>query len=319
MKSLVKKIVPERIKNIYRKYRKNRRRGGVGNLPSLSSKEFRSILIDKLGVRNGDTVFIHSAFGSLNTAFDPHVLLQLLLDVVGSKGTLIFPTYPELNSFEFLKAGELFDARETPSFTGIITELARRHPDSVRSLHPTKSVVAIGPRAKELTEEHSMSPFPYDRTSPYYKIIHFDGKLIGLGVWTYNLSFVHAVDDTLRPDFPLCPYHESLFRTSCIDTMGLTHSVASYAHNVNKIGYDTMHVPIFMKRYVPREICSDLLIQGRKFFCGNAAPLFNLMVAWARQNVTIYLRASKKTIRKNEYDNWLNLERGSGKLPISKV
>jgi aminoglycoside 3-N-acetyltransferase len=46
-----------------------------------------------------------------------------------------------------LRAGEIFDVRNTPSGMGRIAEFIRKHSDARRSLHPTHSVSAIGARA----------------------------------------------------------------------------------------------------------------------------------------------------------------------------
>ncbi len=308
MFSIVKRSAPTFVKNWVRKYRKKRRRASIKALPPLSKDAFRSIIVDQLNLKPGDCAFIHSAFGSLNVGFDPQSLLEILMDAVGSQGTLVFPTYPKLGSLEFLRSGEVFDIRESRSFTGILTELARCHPDAVRSLHPTKSVVAIGRRAIELTSGHQNSHFPYDRKSPYFKIMHYEGKVIGFGVWTYRLSFVHTVDDALRPDFSVCPYHKTLFYAPCIDYRGNECFVASYAHDLEKIRYDTGRVPVYMKRYIPVDVCRDVIIEGRRFFCGNAQPLYEKMINQARNNITLYLKASKKTRREEEHEKWIHLD-----------
>ncbi len=174
---------------------------------------------------------------------------------------------------------------------GILSELARRHPDAQRSLHPTKSVVAIGKHARELTEGHEGCVYPYDAESPYFKINKYKGKIIGIGVATTNLSCVHCADDFLKDDFPVQPYHDQLFNAKCLDAANNEVIVKTYAHDMNKMGFN---IPVFVKKHVRNDICEDKLIEGVHFFRADAQSLFDALVKLARQRKTIY---SKKFLR----------------------
>src|SRR5262249_5838445 len=150
------------------------------------------------------------------------------------KGTLLFPTYPNhrISSYEYLRQGRTFDVRKTPSYSGLLTEFARRQPGTWRSLHPTKSVCALGPLARELTDTHENSRYPYDRGSPFFKLTEYGAKIIGLGVWTSRLSFCYCVDDAMKDQFPVPVYHDRVFAVPCIDYAGQTKIVETYAHNM---------------------------------------------------------------------------------------
>ena len=254
----------------------------------LSETELLKILVDELGVGKGDTVFIHSSIDQLNLGFPFYRVLPLLQDLVGGRGTLLFPTYPQLSSYEFLRRGEVFDVRKTPSYTGILSEVARRQANAARSLHPTKSVCALGAAAQELTRDHHKSPYPYDACSPYYRIGEFDGKMIGLGVSTANLSYVHCVDDAFKQDFPVQPYHQQLFAATCINAEGEKVIVETYAHDMRKMNHN---IPRFMKVHISSEACVDLNLGGVKFFRADARRLFDEMSRLAESGKTIYPRS----------------------------
>ena len=130
-----------------------------------------------------------------------------------------------------------------------------------------------------------MSPYPYDQCSPYYKIVEYHGKIIGIGVPTKNLSFVHCVDDALKDDFPVRPYHNQLFAAQCINYDGEVEMVNTYAHDMRKMNHD---IPRYMKTYIPPEACADLKINGMKFFRADARKLFDSMLRLAKKNITIY-------------------------------
>ncbi|HEV7375099.1 MAG TPA: AAC(3) family N-acetyltransferase, partial [Pyrinomonadaceae bacterium] len=234
-------------------------------------------------------VFIHSSIDQLHPDFPFYRLLPLIQQITGPQGTVLFPTYPQSASYEFLSRGEIFDVRKTPSYTGILTEFARRQRSALRSLHPTKSVCAIGLHAHALTATHQLSPYPYDACSPYKKITEYDGKLIGLGVTTANLSFVHCADDALKDDFPVRPYHNRLFEAECINYEGQAEIVRTYAHDMRKMNHN---IPRFMKRHIPPEICRDIKLQGRPFFRADASQLFALMTELAQKGITIYPRSA---------------------------
>ena len=113
-----------------------------------------------MNLRSGDLVYVHSGMDGLNLAFPFYRILFLIREVIGPAGTVLFPSYPNhrISSYEYLRQGKVFDVRRTPSYTGILTEFARRQSGAVRSLHPTKSVCAIGPAAAEITATHHLSP-----------------------------------------------------------------------------------------------------------------------------------------------------------------
>jgi aminoglycoside 3-N-acetyltransferase len=259
--------------------------------PKMSEETFRAVLQERLRLKRGDVVFVHSSTDQLSLAFSAFRLFSILCETVGNEGTLLFPTYPKLPSSEFLACGEVFDVRKSVSYTGLLTELARRHPKAVRSLHPTKSVCAIGPLAEKLTAEHHKSPYPYDATSPYYKVIPRDGKIVGLGLTTSKLSFVYCTDDALKEDFPVMPYLPTLFQAPCIDREGKSVVVETYAHDLTKMIHN---VPRYIRKHVPPTECADFTIEGNSFFLAHARPLFERMVELARQGITIYHRGAYK-------------------------
>jgi aminoglycoside 3-N-acetyltransferase len=285
IKELARRVLPEGAITSLGRVQKRLKRARLSRLPVLTEQSFGEILLDHLGLRTGDTVFVHSSMDQLNLGFPFYRALALLQTVVGSRGTLLFPTYPQLSSYEFLSRAETFDVRQTPSYTGILTEFARRQRGALRSLHPTKSVCAIGPGARELTSTHQLSPYPYDSCSPYYKIIERSGKIVGLGVSTANLSFVHCVDDALKEGFPVRPYHPRLFAAQCINYDGETETVETYAHDLRKMNHD---IPGYVRAHVPREACLDLKLKGMKFFRADAARLFDEMLRLAKTGITIY-------------------------------
>ncbi len=299
---IARKILPADTLTSVVRAKKRLERARVARLPRLSEREFIEILANDLTLREGDTVFVHSSVDQLNLDFPFYRILSLLREVIGERGTVMFPTYPNhiISSYEYLMRGEIFDVRRTPSYIGLLTEFARRQRGALRSLHPTKSVCAIGPRAAELIAEHQNSPYPYDTCSPYYKLMQCDAKIIGLGVWTKKLSFVYCVDDALKESGPVRTYLPQKFAARCVNYDDETEVVETYAHDMRVV--DAHDVPAYMKRHISPNVCSDLVIKGMKFFRADAARLFDEMLRLAKQGVTVYSRSvySKEWLKAND-------------------
>ena len=292
-----KKILPKSAYEKLVRTKKRLARAKVARLPLLTEQDFTDILVNDLGLVSGDVVFVHSSIDQLNLGFPFYRVLSLLRDVTGARGTLLFPTFPnhKISSYEYLQQGNVFDVRRTPSYIGLLTEFARRQPGAVRSLHPTKSVCAIGPHAPALTATHHLSPYPYDKCSPFYKLVEYDAKIVGLGAWTNKLTFTYCVNDALKEEHPVQMYHEELFEVSCVNYGGEVLTVKTYAQDMRKV---TTNVPGYMKAHVAEDVCSDLAINGMKFFRADAPRLFNAMMQLAKQGITpfdksVYSRKGK--------------------------
>lgn len=288
---LARKVLPDRVVTELKRARKQLMRRRISRLPLLSEGDFSTILRERLGLANGDSVYIHSSIDQLNLGFPFYRVLPLIQAAVGEGGTVLFPTYPNrspMSSYEYLATGQIFDVRRSPSFTGLMTEFGRRQRGAVRSLHPTKSVCAIGPNAAAMTATHQNSPYPYDDGSPYHKLIEFNAKIIGIGVWTQYLSFVYTVDDALKKTAPVQTYFPETFAARCINYQGETEIVETYAHDMRQVVHD---IPQYIKTNIAPELCEDLTIDGMKFFRASAPPLFNRMLELARQGITCYPRS----------------------------
>ena len=285
IKETVRRFVPNALIEKVRGYERRRVQKHMQSLPALSADDLRTLLVEEMNVSRGDLLFVHSSVDRLNLAFPFFQILAVLRDLVGKEGTLLFPTYPPLSSYRYLKSGGTFDIRKSPSYTGILSEFARRQRAAIRSLHPTKSVAAIGPLSEQITANHQESPFPYDRNSPYFRFVENNGRAIGIGVGTFNLSMVHTVDDIMGADFPVDPYHPELLSTECVDYEGEKRIVSTYAHDMKKMDFD---IPEYMERHISDKVARDITHNGMRFFTAQAKPLYDRMTALAHNNITIY-------------------------------
>lgn len=252
----------------------------------LNEQEFRDILEKKLGFEKGRVIFIHSSLDFLNIDFSAYILLNTLLDLVGPEGTLIFPSWHfNYRAEEYLKKDLVFDIKRSPTVMGLLPELARRHPTAIRSIHPTTSIVAIGKYAKEITDEHEKSIYPCGEMSPYYKMMQYDALIVGLGVKSHFLSFVHCPEDILKNQFPIKTRTDEVFqgKVKLIDGSIKTVDTLAAHSNIQK-----RDIPAFIKKNIPGSIFSGFQISGNSFYKANSRLLFNKIIELAQEGKTIY-------------------------------
>jgi len=287
---IARKLLPGSAVASIARSRRNSRRAKIQKLPALTETGFTDILVNERSLDTGDTVYVGSSIGQLNLDFAFYRILALIQDVIGPKGNVLFPTYPNrspMSSYEYLLKENIFDVRRTPSYTGLLSEFARRQRGALRSLHPTKSVCAIGPDAEDLTRDHQNSTYPHDSCSPFYRLTDYGAKVIGIGVWSDYISFLHCTEDALKEKFPVPVYHQRLFKAKCINYMGETELVETRAHNMDMVKPDAVS---FVKEHILPEICSNLTINGMKFVRADARPLFDEMLRLTRSGITPYPR-----------------------------
>ena len=134
----------------------------------------------------------------------------MLLELVGPRGTLLMST-------DFQRPGgwlkrlvvdgpidaDIFVPARSPSRRGVISELFRQLPGSIRSVHPYYNVTAYGPLAKELVGEHHLStPYVQDQHSPWYKLTTVGARVALLGRTFEVNSPIHLVEFLHPQEFP---------------------------------------------------------------------------------------------------------------------
>ncbi len=197
----------------------------------------------RLSLPDDAVVCVHSSLSSLGKVDGgPTTVVEALIDTLGDNGTLVFPTFSlPGNTMEKTLVGDYtFDARNTPSSMGAITETARRYGGFIRSIHPTHSVIARGPLAEELTKDHLTALTPMGRGSPFFKMSYMNNAFILLlGSPFGSFPAGHCVQNRLE-SFPYRPYTRHLYEVKCIDAEGIEHLVKTYAHETraNKFRWD---------------------------------------------------------------------------------
>ena len=176
----------------------------------------------RLGIGAGDTLLVHSSYDAF-TGFTgrPSDIIHVLQQIVGPQGSLMMPTSSFTGSaVHYAMTHPLFDVRRTPSCTGLITEVFRRSPHVVRSVHPTHSVAVWGAGAESLTLGHHAAATPCGKNSPYARLLERQGSILLLGVDIGSLTFYHMVEETIEPLLPQSPFTAEVFELWSVDLDG---------------------------------------------------------------------------------------------------
>lgn len=132
----------------------------------------------QMGVKENDTLYIRASLKALGRIegdiYD--VVVNGFLEAVAPNGTVMVPTFSKIqNIFSSDKTTLNYNL---PPISGAISKVFLKHPDVIRSKHPSHSFAAIGPRAKELLDGHNEEASCF---LPVKKLAAIDGKMLLLG------------------------------------------------------------------------------------------------------------------------------------------
>jgi aminoglycoside 3-N-acetyltransferase len=170
--------------------------------------------LKKLGIYEGDIVLVHSSLSSIGwVCGGTQAVIMALLKSIGSGGTLVMPTQSASISdpeewenppvphdwiYDIYENMPAFDPMVTPTEgMGKIPELFRTIPNTIRSNHPQVSFSANGKLAKQITENHELTP-GFGMNSPLGKMYELNAKVLLLGVGYSSCTSFHLAE-SLNP------------------------------------------------------------------------------------------------------------------------
>ena len=183
--------------------------------------------LQRIGVCGGDLLVVHSSFKSLGCVQGgAECVITALKDAVGEDGTLIFPTFTYVPSYE----DSYFSNLETPSCVGYLSEFFRKTDGVIRTNHPTHSVAIYGKLRDELGAESELDDTPMGIHSPYRKLSKYGGKILMLGCSLAHNSFMHAVEEVVQAPYALRGYQEY----TIVDQFGTVSKRRIRRHNFTR-------------------------------------------------------------------------------------
>lgn len=144
-----------------------------------------------LGVSEGMDLMVHSSLKKIGHVHGgAETVVRALLRAIGPEGTLLLP------SFNHCEA-KAFNPLTTRTTNGAIPDAMWRRRDALRSVQPTHSIAAIGPRAAEYVRDHLTNGI-WAQNSPIGRLIHGGGYILALGVTNETSTAYHVAEISMN-------------------------------------------------------------------------------------------------------------------------
>lgn len=241
---------------------------------------FRDLKI--MGIQRGGILLVQSSFGRFhNFSGTSEDLLSVLEQLVGAEGTMMMPAHPHYRE----NGPFIFNVCKSPAKTGLLCELFRRRPGVFRSLHPTHSVCARGPLARELLSDHHKDPLSCGPLSPYAKLAEYGGEILGLGLPPGYTTFFHVVEDMNIKTYPRRLYADRVYEFTIIDETGrqLFMKLQRRDRGTGK----RMNLPRLVQ-HLSEESHRTFSIRGIPCFKASATPLLKELQSLTKQEILLY-------------------------------
>lgn len=161
----------------------------------MYTKEELKAQLAQMGLKRTDTILIHSsmkAIGEVEGGADT------VLDVwqeYFSEGLLLLPTH----TWAYVNEQHpVFDPAVTESCVGLLSNLFRKRPGVIRSLHPTHSMAAYGGEAAEYVAGEEFCNTPCTPGGCYDRLRLRKGRILLIGVGHERNTFIHSVEEVLN-------------------------------------------------------------------------------------------------------------------------
>lgn len=174
----------------------------------MYTKEELLLYLDELGINRKGTLLVHSSMKSIGKVEGGADTVLDALSYYMKEGLLVFPTH----TWSYINAeNPNFYVDQSPSCVGILTELFRKRPGVVRSLHPTHSVAALGEEAEQFIAGNEKFDTPCSRASSWGKLLENEATILLIGVDLTRNTYIHGVEEWLDIPNRLTNHHEQLY------------------------------------------------------------------------------------------------------------
>ncbi len=183
-------------------------------------------LLERFGVAGDGILVVHSAIRQLSqNGFRAEGIIDALLDHLHG-GTLFMPT---MTWRTVTPENPAWDEMQTPSHTGVLSEIFRTRYAEARSIHPTHSVAGLGPAARMLLSRHHIDDTPVSGNSPYGLMRDYETYILMIGVGLEACTAIHLPEETINVDLYVRP-KETAVVYPCRDRHGRVHAVPTRRH-----------------------------------------------------------------------------------------
>jgi aminoglycoside 3-N-acetyltransferase len=195
-------------------------------MPVITESAALIPILERMQVPHDGVLVVHSAIAALSRAgFRAEGMIEVLLDYMNA-GTVVMPT---MTWRTVTPQNPVWDELDTPSHTGVLSEVFRTRYAEARSIHPTHSVAARGSQAQRLLARHHLDDTPVSPNSPYGLMREKASYVLMIGVGLETCTAIHLPEETIAPDTYLLPLNaEEVYE--CRDRHGRTHRMHARRH-----------------------------------------------------------------------------------------
>jgi len=169
-----------------------------------------------LGIEKGDILIVHSSMDALSpTGASAKEYIEMLLDLVGEKGTLVIPAYPlykgNTTNYKSRRNQDIpiYNPKKTICWTGMIPNIFLRYSGVIRSEFPENSLAAKGPCAEDMMRRNLESDLALGKNSSWEYCVKHHAKILFLGVKSHHsTTVVHAAEDLMDSEWPIENWYE---------------------------------------------------------------------------------------------------------------
>lgn len=148
--------------------------------------------LNELDIDPAGTLMVHLSYKAIGEVKGKgNAVLDALMDFM-KPGLLVLPAHTWANVG---KDNPVMDVLYTPSCVGALTEIFRKRPAVLRSLHPTHSLSAYGQDAATFAAGEESINTPCGKSGAYYKLWERDAQILMIGVNFTRNTFIHGIEE----------------------------------------------------------------------------------------------------------------------------
>ena len=160
----------------------------------MYTKQDLIVDLKNMGLHPTEAIMVHSSMKSIGPVEGgADTVVDAFMEYF-KEGLFMTPTHTWAQmSAEY----SLFDPKEEPACVGIIPNIFRKREGVIRSLHPTHSIAAYGPRAAEYVKGEENVITPGQPGGCWSRLFDVQAKILLVGCTHARNTFIHAVEELL--------------------------------------------------------------------------------------------------------------------------
>lgn len=178
--------------------------------------------LEEHGAVAGSLLIVHSSASALKpTGLSPAQIIDKLLSMVGSSGTLAMPAFPKYEEepqgidrmrVDVSDLEPVYDVQKSVPWTGVLPLRLMHKPGAVRSRYPLNTMVAVGELAQPMMRDNLLGdePLPCGVHSSWKFCADHRAIIIALGVdMAHSLTMIHVAEDAYEDQWPVKDWYRT--------------------------------------------------------------------------------------------------------------